>query len=139
VKSRGWEKSLREHGKIKMKYRVTRPLQHVVTTSLEAKTSVCKRPLPCPSLVLLPLCTPLSPLLLQTPRCQAWIHHAQHCTRCEVASPQLGANLTALSRSVLFAEVAKHTYLETCQCLDALPGIPCAPVYLALVGSTVLA
>ena len=30
----------------------------------------------------------LSPLLLQAPRCQAWIHHAHHCTRCEVASHQ---------------------------------------------------
>jgi len=44
-----------------------------------------------------------------------------------------------LSRSVLFAEVAVHTYLKTCQCLDALPGNPGAPVYPALVGSTVLA
>jgi len=33
-------------------------------------------------------CAPLSPLLLQAPRCQAWIHHAHHCTRCEVASPR---------------------------------------------------
>ena len=39
----------------------------------------------------LPLCTPLSPLLLQAPRCQAWIHHAHHCTRCKVASPQVEA------------------------------------------------
>ena len=46
--------------------------------------------LPCPPLVL-PLCTPLSPLLLQAPWCQAWIHHAHHCTRCEVASPQVEA------------------------------------------------
>jgi len=35
----------------------------------------------------------------------------------------------------LFAD----TYLETCQCLDALQGNPYAPVFLALVGSTVLA
>ena len=33
----------------------------------------------------------LSPLLLQAPRCQAWIHHAHFCTRCEVASPQVEA------------------------------------------------
>jgi len=26
----------------------------------------------------------------------------------------------------VFAEVAVHTYLKACQCLDALPGIPCA-------------
>jgi hypothetical protein len=38
---RGRERSLRKHGKITMKYRVTRPLQHVVTISVEAKTSVC--------------------------------------------------------------------------------------------------
>jgi len=49
-----------------------------------------------------------------------------------------------LSRSVLFAEVAAHTYLKTCQCLNALPGNPGAPVDAALVdaalvGSTVLA
>jgi len=49
------------------------------------------------------------------------------------------SNPTALSRSVLFAEVAVHTNLETCQCLDVLPGNLCAPVYLALVGSIVLA
>ena len=41
AKARGWEKSLRKHGKITMKYRATRPLQHVVTISVEAKTSVC--------------------------------------------------------------------------------------------------
>jgi len=39
----------------------------------------------------LALCTPLSPLLLQAPRCQAWIHHAHHCTRCKMASPQVKA------------------------------------------------
>jgi hypothetical protein len=38
---RGRERSLRKHGKITMKYRVTRPLQHVITISVEAKTSVC--------------------------------------------------------------------------------------------------
>jgi len=43
-----------------------------------------------------------------------------------------------LSRSVLFAEVAVHTYLKTCQCLDAVPRNPGAPVDPALVGSTVL-
>ena len=43
------------------------------------------------------------------------------------------------SRSVLFAEVAVHTRLKTCQCLDALPGNPSAPVDPVLVGSTVLA
>ena len=91
VKANGWEKSLRKHEKITMKYRATRSLQHVVTISVEAKTSVCQRLLPCPPLVFLPLCTPLSPLLLQAPRCQAWIHHAHHCTRCEVASPQVEA------------------------------------------------
>jgi len=37
-----------------------------------------------------------------------------------------------LSRSVLYAEVAVHTYLKTCQCLDALPGNPCAPIYLSV-------
>ena len=37
----GWEKSLRKHVKTTMKCRVTRPLQHVVTISVEAKTSVC--------------------------------------------------------------------------------------------------
>jgi len=31
----------------------------------------------------------LSPLLLQAPRCQVWMHDAHHCTRCEVASPQI--------------------------------------------------
>ena len=87
----GWEKSLRQHGKTTLKYRVTRPLQHVGKISVEAKTSVCYRPLPCTPVVLLPLCTPLSPLLLQAPRCQAWIHCAHHCTRCEVASPQVEA------------------------------------------------
>ena len=40
VRARGWEKSLRKHGKITMKYRATRPSQHVVTISVEAKTSV---------------------------------------------------------------------------------------------------
>ena len=51
----------------------------------------------------------------------------------------LPSNPTALFRSVLFAEVAVHTYLKTYQCLDALPGNPGAPVNPALVGSTVLA
>jgi len=37
----GWEKSLRKHGKITMQYRVIRPLHHVVTISVEAKTSAC--------------------------------------------------------------------------------------------------
>jgi len=37
----GWEKSLRKPGKTTMKYRVTRPLQHVVTISIESQTSVC--------------------------------------------------------------------------------------------------
>jgi len=32
-----------------------------------------------------------------------------------------------------------HTYLKTCQCLDALSGNPGAPVDPALVGFTVLA
>ena len=41
AKAHGWEKSLRKHGIITMKYRATRPLQHVVTISVEAKTSVC--------------------------------------------------------------------------------------------------
>jgi len=41
VRARGFEKSLRKHGKTTMKYRVTRPLQHVVMISVEAKTSVC--------------------------------------------------------------------------------------------------
>ena len=54
-------------------------------------TYVWKQDPTCPPLVFLPLCTPLSPLLLQAPRCQAWIHHAHHCTRCKVASPQVEA------------------------------------------------
>ena len=41
AKARGWEKSLRKHRKNIMKYRATHPLQHVVTISVEAKTSVC--------------------------------------------------------------------------------------------------
>jgi len=41
VRACGWEKSLRKHGKTTLKYRVTRPLQHVVTISVEAKTSTC--------------------------------------------------------------------------------------------------
>jgi len=41
TKARGWEKRLRKHGKITMKYRVTCPLQHVGTISVEGKTSVC--------------------------------------------------------------------------------------------------
>ena len=41
VRARGWEKSLRKHGKTIMKYRVTRPLKHVVMISVEAKTVVC--------------------------------------------------------------------------------------------------
>ena len=49
------------------------------------------------------------------------------------------SNPTALSRSVLFAKVAVHTCLKTCQCLDALLGNPGAPVDPVLVGSTVLA
>jgi len=40
----------------------------------------------------------------------------------------LHSNPTALSRSVLFAEIAVHTYLKACQCLDALPRNPGAPV-----------
>jgi len=44
-----------------------------------------------PSTGLSPLCTPLAPLLLQAPRCQAWIHHAHHCTRWKEASPQVEA------------------------------------------------
>ena len=39
-KARGWEKSLRTHGEITMKYRVTCPLQHVGTISVQAKTTV---------------------------------------------------------------------------------------------------
>jgi len=41
AKARGWERSLRKHGEINMKYRATRPLQHVVMINVEAKTSVC--------------------------------------------------------------------------------------------------
>ena len=41
AKARGWEKSLKKHEKLTIKYRATRPLQHVVTISVEAKTSVC--------------------------------------------------------------------------------------------------
>jgi len=51
AKARGWEKSLRKHGKITMKYRATRPLQHVVMISVEAKTSAA-----------LPSTSPSSPL-----------------------------------------------------------------------------
>ena len=40
AKAHGREKSLRKHGKITMKYRATHPLQHVVTISVETKTSV---------------------------------------------------------------------------------------------------
>ena len=43
------------------------------------------------STIFFPLFTPLSPLLLQVPRCQAWIHHVHHCTRCKVTSPQVEA------------------------------------------------
>ena len=49
----------------------------------------------------------------------------------------LPSNPTALSKSVLFAEVAVHTYLKTCQCLDSLPGNPGVPVDPVLVGSTI--
>ena len=66
-------------------------------------------------------------LMIPTP------YSARPCLRA------LHCNPTALSRSVLFAEVAVHAYLKTCQCLDALPGNPGAPVDPALVGSTVLA
>jgi len=45
---------------------------------------------------------------------------------------------TPLSRSVLFVEVALHTYQKNCQFLNALPGNPYAPVDPALLGSTVL-
>ena len=55
VKARGWEKSLRKHGKIIMKYRVTRPIQHVVTISVEAKTL-------CATSATLPSTSPSSPL-----------------------------------------------------------------------------
>jgi len=41
VRARGWGQSLRKHGKTAMKNRITRPLQHVVSISVEAKTSVC--------------------------------------------------------------------------------------------------
>ena len=41
AKARGWEKSLRKHGKITMNYRATHFLQHGVTISVDAKTSVC--------------------------------------------------------------------------------------------------
>jgi len=72
--------------------------------------------------------------------CEVSIIHSH--SRSYSARPCLRAlpsNPTGLSTSLLFAEVAVHTYLKTCQCLDALPGNPCAPVYLALVGYTVLA
>jgi len=49
------------------------------------------------------------------------------------------SNPMAFSRSVLLAEVAVHTYLKTCQCLDTLLGNPCAHVDPALVDSTILA
>ena len=38
--ARGWEKGLRKHGKITMKCRVTRPLQHVVTINVEDSTLI---------------------------------------------------------------------------------------------------
>ena len=51
-----------------------------VLTSAALPSTISSSPLHAPS-----------PLLLQAPRCQAWIHHAHHCTRCEVASPQVEA------------------------------------------------
>ena len=51
----------------------------------------------------------------------------------------LPSNPTALSRSALLAEDVVHTYLKNCQCLDAVPRNPGAPVDPALVGSIVLA
>jgi len=50
VRARGWENSLRKHGKTIMKYRATRPLQRVVKISVEAKTSVCQANVRCFSL-----------------------------------------------------------------------------------------
>ena len=62
-----------------------------------------------------------------------------HSLQCTSLSSSSSSNPTALSRSVLFAKDAVHTYLKTCQCLDALPGNPCATVDPALADSTVLA
>jgi len=62
--------------------------------------------------------------------------HSFQCTSLSSSSTQ---QIHGIVQIVLFAEVAVHTYQKICQCLDALPGNPCAPVYLALVGSTVLA
>jgi len=56
-----------------------------------SKDLCVERLLPCHPLVLFSLCTPLSPLPLQAPRCQAWNHHAHHCTRGKVAFPQVEA------------------------------------------------
>ena len=56
-----------------------------------SKDLYVQRPLPCPPLVLLPLCLPLSLLLLRAPRCQEWINYAHRCTRYEAASPQVEA------------------------------------------------
>jgi len=67
------------------------PLATCGNDQCRSKDLHVQRPLPCPPLILLPLCTPFSPLLLQAPTCQAWVHHAHHCTRCEVASPQVEA------------------------------------------------
>jgi len=50
-------------------------------------------------------CTPLPPLLLQAPRCQAWIHH---CTRCEVVSPQVEA-MQARHRPVCLKQLLSRT------------------------------
>jgi len=60
-------------------------------------------------------------------------HSACPCLRA------LPSNPTAVSRSVLCAEVAVHTHSKKCQFLDALPGNPFTPVDHALFGSTVLA
>ena len=46
--------------------------------------------------------------------------HSLQCTSLSSSSTQ---QPHALSRLVLFAEVAVHTCLKTCQCLDALPVI----------------
>ena len=51
----------------------------------------------------------------------------------------LASVLCAICECAVVTIFAVHTYLKTCECLDALPGNPCAPFYSALVGSTVLA
>ena len=51
-----------------------------------------------------------APFTPSTPvrRCQAWIHHAHHCTRCEVVSPQVEA-MQARHRPVCLKRLLSRT------------------------------